>query len=336
MKVIRETIELPVKPHTLGWNGNQLVCFENGEQYYPAYDSYPTWRGMPERIGYSFGGQFDRAITSPDARYILLYTNLGTKGLLLRSPNELIREVNRSYYCADVYEYPAVFVVADGRTFLVHCPLEYCRLDFEDVETGEIVTMLPDRKPQDFFHSRLEISPGGRYLISKGWVWHPVDMITFYTIEDCLKNPLLLDECVHIKTQDEEANEKEFGDDFEFSSASFLNDQMLLVVTPGANSTLYWWNMNNRKVIRKLKTEDQLGNLLAIDEHRAWDFFHHPKLIDLDTGKIEWQEEGINTGNQNSSIIHDLQLPPIAWNRKASKLAIGGENKVEILTLTND
>jgi hypothetical protein len=171
MKVIRETIELPVKPHTLGWNGNQLVCFENGEQYYPEYDSYPTWRDMPERIGYSFGGQFDRAITSPDARYILLYTNLGTKGLLLRSPNELIREV---------------------------------------IETGEIVTMHQDRKPQDFFHSRLEVSPEGRYLISKGWVWHPIDMITFYTIEDCLKNPLLLDECVHIKTQDEEANEKEF------------------------------------------------------------------------------------------------------------------------------
>lgn len=297
MKVIRETIELPVKPHTLGWNGNQLVCFENGEQYYPEYDSYPTWRDMPERIGYSFGGQFDRAITSPDARYILLYTNLGTKGLLLRSPNELIREV---------------------------------------IETGEIVTMHQDRKPQDFFHSRLEVSPEGRYLISKGWVWHPIDMITFYTIEDCLKNPLLLDECVHIKTQDEEANEKEFGDDFEFSSASFLNDQRLLVVTPGANSTLYWWDMNNSKVIRKLKTEDQLGDLLAIDERKAWDLFYHPKLIDLDKGKIEWQEESINSGNQNSSIIHDLQLPPIAWNRKTSKLAIGGENKVEILTLAND
>src|ERR1700709_730801 len=143
--------------------------------------------------------------------------------------------------------------------------------------------MLPDRKPQDFFHSRLEISPGGKYLISKGWIWHPVDMITFYTIEDCLKNPLLLDECVHIKTQDEETDNKEFGDDFEFSSAIFLSEQRLLVVTPGATSTLYWWDMNSKKVTHKIETGEELGNLLAIDEHRAWDLFHHPKLIDLDS-----------------------------------------------------
>jgi hypothetical protein len=210
--------------------------------------------------------------------------------------------------------------------------LKYCRLDFEDVETGEIVTMHPERKFQHFFHSRLEISPGGRFLISKGWLWDTVDMISSYVIPDCLKNPLLLDVSAPIKKQDD-TPEKEYGSVFDFSSAIFLNDQQLLALAPGANSSLYWWDMDNKKVSRKLETGLPLGNLLAIDEHRTWDLFHHPTLIDLETGNIEWQQEDIYSGNQNSSIISDLQLPPIAWNRKTGKLAIGGENKVEILTL---
>ena len=68
----------------------------------------------------------------------MIFTSLGTKGLLLKMPHQLIREVNRSYYCADAYEYPAVFYQnSQIRTFLIHCPQEYCRLEVEDVETGE-------------------------------------------------------------------------------------------------------------------------------------------------------------------------------------------------------
>lgn len=99
-----------------------------------------------------------------------------------------------------------------------------------------------------------------------------------------------------------------------------------------ANNSLYWWDMDNKKIVRKLKTEQQLGNLLAINENWAWDLFRHPKLIDLRTGKIEWREESIHSGEQNSSIIGNLELPSIALNRQTGKLAIGGENRVEVLS----
>jgi hypothetical protein len=287
-------------------------------------------------MGYQFGPQFDRAITSSDGRYTLLYTNLGTKGLLLKKPNEVLREINRSYYCAETYEYPAAFFTIAGRTFLAHCPTEYCRLDFEDVETGEIITSRPDRKPQDFFHSRLEFSPDGKYLISKGWIWHPLDIIAFFNIPDCLTNPPLLDAAIdntiERKTEDD-TQELEYGANFEFCTSSFLNDRLLVAVPSHANHSLSFWDMAEKKIVRKLETEQQLGNLLAIDENWAWDLFQYPKLIDLRTGNTEWQEKNINSGEQNSSIIISQELPPIAWNREMRKLAIGGENKVDVLGL---
>ena len=66
MKIYKETIALPILPHTMGWRGEQLVCHENGVQYYPAYDAFPAWREMPKNMGYGFGGQFDRSVSSTE------------------------------------------------------------------------------------------------------------------------------------------------------------------------------------------------------------------------------------------------------------------------------
>ena len=140
---------------------------------------------------YTFGFG-DTAITSSDGQYAFIYQKLGTKGLLLKN-GDILREINRSYYCAEVYEYPAAFVTIDNRTFLVHCPMKYCRLDFEDVETGQIVTDDQDRNPSDYFHSRLEISPNGKYLMSKGWFWHPWNDIRLFDIRKCFDSPEELD-----------------------------------------------------------------------------------------------------------------------------------------------
>jgi hypothetical protein len=335
LTIERETVQLPVTPHAFNWNNGRLNSRENGEQYYPEYDPYPTWRGMPRQMGYGFGKQFDRVVTSPDGRYTLLYTNLGTKGLLLKGAHELIREVNRSYYCADVYEYPATFLTVRGRTFLIHCPLKYYQLDFEDVETGEIVTMHPDRQPQDFFHSRLEISPGRQWFISKGWWWHPLDLVAYYAIADCMDNPRLLDAVPRIELEKgpDDPEDREYGESFEFSTASFINDEWLLIGAPDENAPLGLWNMYSRKMVRRIKVEGKCGNLLAIDDQWAWDLFEHPKLIHLETGKIEWAAADIDSGKQNSSIIGHMEVPLVAWDRENGKLALSAEKKVEVLTI---
>jgi hypothetical protein len=339
MKIYKETIALPIFPHTMGWHGEQLVCYENGVQYYPAYDAFPAWREMPKNMGYGFGDQFDRSVSSADGKHTLIFTSLGTKGLLLKTPHQLIREVNRSYYCADAYEYPAVFYQTANRTFLIHCPQEYCRLELEDVETGELITWHKGRKPGDMFHSRLEISPGGRYLISKGWVWHPLDVVAWYDLHACLHNPLLLDRVdnIRLKQHPEDKDvDKEYGYDYEFSTASFVTDQLLIAVATNENTKIMCWDMDTKKVVNKIEVSQQLGNLLAIDEDWAWDLFQHPKLINLQTGELTWQDKDIFSGAQNSSIIGNTDLPAIAWNSTTQKLAIAGEQKVDVLTVIGE
>jgi hypothetical protein len=166
----RQTIETN-NLSTLTWTNDCLIDWANsGRQYFA--------NGQVKELGsYYFAFSFDSAITSEDGIYSVIYKKLGTKGLLLKK-GQILREINRSYYQAEVYEYPIAFAkLKEGRNILIHCPEDYCRLDFDEVETGNRLTNHIDRKPSDFFHSRLEVSPDNRKLLSKGWAWHPFDFV---------------------------------------------------------------------------------------------------------------------------------------------------------------
>src|SRR4051812_43168203 len=118
---------------TICWIGDSIVDWAFvGKQYF--LDNSQKQLGQ-----YSFAFAFDAAITSSDGQYAFIYARLATKGILLKNGKEL-REINRPYYCANAYEYPATFITHHNVTYLVHCPIEYCRIDFENVETGEIIT----------------------------------------------------------------------------------------------------------------------------------------------------------------------------------------------------
>ena len=93
----------------------------------------------------SFAFSFDGSITSQDGQYAFIYKRLGTKGILLKN-GEIIREINRTYYHAETYEFPSAFITFDNKTYLAHCPISYCQLDFENVETGEIVSNIQGQK----------------------------------------------------------------------------------------------------------------------------------------------------------------------------------------------
>jgi hypothetical protein len=100
---------------SLCWRGEELVDWVGGCRAF-ALDG----RERPSPVHYAY--RFDAATASPDGRYAVIYERLGTKGLLLHD-GKCIREINRSYYHADAYEYPvALFRDAGGRLLLAHCP----------------------------------------------------------------------------------------------------------------------------------------------------------------------------------------------------------------------
>jgi len=300
------------------WNSAGTQYLENGEK--------------KQLHKYHHGFKCDGSITSENGEYVLIFQKLGTKGLLLKN-GELLREINRSYYQSSVYEFPAMFFTFKNKTYLIHCPFAYNRLDFEDVETGEILTKIPNRKLQDIFHSRLEVSPDNKHLISKGWVWQPMDIIELYNIEKCFENPNLLDKGITIPNVNAE-----------ISSASFIDNSNLLVCASQEgwadeetdiiqDGHIAIWNFKTNEISKSVKINGVYGNIFAIDDKKCWDLYKYPKIIDLKTGEIIDKLEEVNSGNQGSSIIHHLEdLPKIAYNRKTKQVAIAKDNKIEILT----
>lgn len=314
-------------PQTISWAGDDIVDWAR-------LKNYGTASSQPQQIQRGFGFPFNRAITSTDGQYAFVYQVLGTKGILLKN-GEQMREINRSYYYADTYEYPVAFATVDDITYLIHCPVEYSQLDFENVETGELVTNIPGRQPNDVFHSRLEISPEAGFLMSKGWCWHPWDVVQLFDIRACLNNPFLLDKSeIRPSTYTELCTACFISETTILLGASTeeaMDDEAPLPVPPGH---IACWNFIEDKYSPTFKVEEAFGNLFAIDEHRAWDMFKYPKIISLDTGEVIDKLEALDTGRQCSSIIHYLDLvPAIIFNRNTGQVAVKVGDQLELLSV---
>jgi hypothetical protein len=318
---------LDFSAQTLNWFDNEIVDWSR------AGESYSISGETKQLNKYNFGYKFDSAINSTDGQYVFLYERLGTKGLLIKN-GEILREINRSYYIADVYEYPAVFINYNNKTFLAHCPVSYCQLDFEDVETGKIVTNTQTRKPSDIFHSRLEVSISGKLLMSKGWIWHPLDVINVFKIEDCFLNPNLLDKI--------DFSFPDVGS--EICTASFIDDTKILVGSsdeiidndkilnlPGKSFAV--WNIIDNTFSNLHTPEFEFGNLFSINEKLCWDIFKFPKIINLTTGQIIEKAEAVYSGEQKSSILYDPdKQPQIAFDRQRKRIAVKQNDKVVVVT----
>jgi|GEM_PF-543656 len=323
-KMQRQTIETDYL-RTIDWIGNEIVDWNSAGMCY-------SLDGKKKQLQkYHFGFNCDNSITSKCGNYAFIFKKLGTKGLLLKN-GEVLREINRTYYQSESYEFPATFLEYNGKTFLVHCPNSYCQIDFEDVETGEILTNISERKPQDIFHSRLEVSPDNKYILSKGWIWHPMDVIELYDVEEGFKNPISLDSGKNIPNSTTE-----------ICSASFINNDKIILSSSSESfdeendiiptNHIAIWNFKEDKIERIIKPKAEVRNIFAIDENYCWDLYKYPKIIDLKNGDIKSQIPEIFSGYQCSSIIGFIEkLPKIAYNKKNKKIAISSEDKIEVLS----
>lgn len=324
----RQTIKTNFS-QTIAWHHGSIIDWVSaGQQYF--------LKGQQSQVGkYHYAFSFDASITSQDGQYAFIYKRLGTKGILLKN-GEILREINRTYYHAETYEFPAAFLTFHNRTYLVHCPIDYCQLDFEDVESGEIVSNIEGRKPCDIFHSRLSISPDNKYLMVCGWAWHPVDTVELFDIAECFKNPLLLDKS---------SLYPHFGTPI--NSASFIDNNRILIAAsdeepfndaaPSAlpQKHIAIWNFSKNEITTPLKIDGEFGNLFAINDMLAWDMYKFPKIINIQTGEIKSKLEDINSGEQISSILYDDidKYPQIIFDRQTSQIAIRVNSTIiEVLT----
>ncbi|MCG2617635.1 hypothetical protein LZZ85_25265 [Terrimonas sp. NA20] len=317
--------------NTLCWFDDSVIDWSSSAKRY-----YTSGEQSEVLFHYSYPYSFDRAISSDDGVYAFIYCRTGTKGLLLKN-GQFLREINRSDYYADQYEYPVCFAsLSDGITYLVHCPVEYCRIDLENVETGEIVTNREDRNAADFFHSRLLVSPDNSKLISRGWAWHPYSDVKIFDLELAVKEPCSLDEGMGYHDLSSE-----------LACASFIDNERILLashqradlfndeangsqIVPGSMAI---WNIEKNSLSQPVKSACPFDcNLYAINDCLAWDMHDYPKIIDFATGKIVDECREVFSGRQDSSIVADNLQPAITFNSITKQVAIYSNSMIEILT----
>jgi hypothetical protein len=307
---------------SLCWFGDELVDLAGGGTRF-------RMDGCMVPPGINWAYRFDSAAVSRDGTYRVIYERLGTKGLVLRG-NKCLREINRSFYHAHVYEYPIAIVnLPDGVVGLAHCPEGYNRLEIEEIESGNKLTLRPGESP-DFFHSRLQISPDGDYLLSAGWVWHPLDFIHLFSIHDALKTPDHLDKPIPMNLPDEF---------IEINSAAFQGDGQLLLAGKGedehsAAAYVAQYGIKERAVKRKCALECVPGTSMPVGRDHVVGFYEHPKLFEISSGKViqSWPE--VNSGKQNSSIIwHHEQPPPMALDPAGKRFAVAGTDAITVIQL---
>jgi hypothetical protein len=316
------------KARSLVWSGNVLIDAVGGEASIaldgPAHTSTVNW-----------AFSFDRALLAPTGLRVL-YSVMGTKGLVA-TPHRAVREINRSYYCANAYEYPvAVGRLDDGREVLVHCPDGYNRLTIEALVDGERVCSATD-EAVDVFHSRLQLSPGGSHLLSAGWVWHPFGVATVHDIDEAAADEAHLDGW-GVFPWGSVAGQVE--------AACWLDSDLLVVTTdpeeepldpegnglPGGHVGV--WSLGEGAWVAQAPFEGHTGTVHQLGPYILC-LFDHPRLIDPMTAQIveEWPE--IATGHQRSSVMarHQERVPPFAVDLGHTRFAVANEDLVFVVEL---
>lgn len=257
-----------------------------------------------------------------------------------------MRELNRSFYHASVYDYPiCLWTTESGRTLIAHCPEDYCRIDIEEAETGTRLTN-GERKPSDFFHSRLMINTAGTRLLSAGWVWHPWDFVLTFDVYEALRDPAHLDDSKlhasgsrNISLAEESSAcwqtpdrlllgasmEPEDGNDEE--TTRLIGEPRL---HPGG---LAVYDLVSQRYLRSAALGEPPGTMMPVGESHAICFYRHPKLVSLESGKIVMCWEDINSGNQVSSISCHGEVPPMALDTENQRFAVFGSDAITVIQI---
>ncbi|NTX51462.1 WD40 repeat domain-containing protein [Myxococcus sp. CA039A] len=130
---------------------------------------------------------------SPCGRYVAVVNSRGAKGLVMElASGKVTMPLDRGSYHEKRCEFPVAFFRDGTRTLLAHATA-WNRLDVSDPATGELLTPRESTRrgkpgePRtqhelDYFHCGLTVSPDGNWLVDDGWVWHPVGILTAFSL----------------------------------------------------------------------------------------------------------------------------------------------------------
>lgn len=276
------------------------------------------------------------ATVSPSGKYSVIFDTIGTKALLLRG-TEIVRQLNRDFYHAHAYAYPITFaMLPDGRELLIHCPENYCQLEIEEVESGRSLSQNFTRDSADFFHSRLIVSNDGRWLLSAGWVWHPLDIVAVYKLSEAMEDARVLDSCQTNPPGSWESSSAAFVDNGTVavgtSDEFFGDDDDESDLIPGKNA-IGIWKIGSSSYETAMCLEHPPGTMMPLNHRFIVTFYGHPRLYDLEKQQLVHEWLNIDSGIQRSNITFDKLPPPLALDAKNARFAVADQYKVTMIQI---
>ncbi len=130
---------------------------------------------------------------SDDGKMAAVANTRGRQGVVFDlTSGRTTMSLDRGDYHEEHCNFPVAFFEVDGRLLLVH-GTDWNRLDVSDPATGALLT---ERSPSsyrqgepqpehylDYFHCGLTVSPDHKYVADNGWMWHPVGVVTTWSLE---------------------------------------------------------------------------------------------------------------------------------------------------------
>jgi hypothetical protein len=328
-----ESIAVTAAPKSLVWQGDELVCWVEGGRHW-------SREGGERKAPFAWGFPFDAGTTSVSGAYSAVYQERGTNGVLLER-ERAVRELNRSDHHAPDYDYPlALGKLGDGREVVVHCPEEYNVLQIDDAASGERLTA-GRREAEDFFHSRLSLSPDGRYLLSIGWFWQPFGTAMVYDVALALTDADTLDGGGLLPMKAVMGGEV---------TAGCWLDADRLVLATGAEAWyddeddeelalpprhLGVWSMSEGHWLHRNPVPDaDPGVLLLARDDQIVSLHGHPRLLDTATGRIvaEWPEVDVPVKPTCFGHCH-VPTPVAALHPDGTRLAVAQAESIAVIRL---
>jgi hypothetical protein len=315
---------------SLAWDRDDLVDWVGGARY------HLDGRCEPMNVGSAY--RFDAAVGFEGLA--VQFEALGTKGLVIRDNGQrarpgyfpasvnIIREIDRSYYHADDYWFPVtLFAGADGRTLLAHCPRQYNVIDIDD-PAGTCLTPRPVEGAADYFHSRLEASTDGRWLLSNGWVWHPWGVACVYDVARAIEDP------PYLSTSGEQL---ELGDawDWQVDAATFVGDR-ILCVNNDEKRALSIFDLRRRKHECLIELNEAPGTrVMALGDEHIVLFDGHPRVVSVSDGRIveRWDDLDGGEGLHQPSVAMKGPSPPwLACDTRRCRFALGYTDSIVVVS----
>ena len=195
-------------------------------------------------------------------------------------------------------------------------------------------------KTSQSLHSRLEFTPDGRHLLSAGWVWHPLGVLSVFDVTDALRMPSVLDRA---GVFDSAASSNGGVESAAFEGA----DCVVMYVDPDEENLghedeerlqpgeLGRWSLGDKRWITRARMgERHLGRLMPLGRE-VLGFYEHPTLVDSETGVVlaEWPD--LKTGLELSSFCANRMggSPPLALDPQHARFAVADATGITVVEL---